>query len=244
LAKEQREWVDIDQSWLRDYLEKNDLAIGYDLEDDLIGSQVSWILSPDEWIELCSAWEEQRPESVADDANAPAEPEDRQEDPEQRVETAHPQLSELEGRTPETGSPPTETALESACNELERINGLIQRALSDWAAFRELFGSGPDSAGIDTWETLAQSPATLLNQAEEMIAVQRVAAEVQEHQSMQEREAEISQVQNILFGYYIYCRKRSSTPSLEHALAFIPDLATEYAVDVVREAWRREAENR
>ena len=243
MTQEQREWADIHHSWLRDYLEKHDLAIGYDLEDDLIGSQVSWILSADEWTKLRNAWEEQRPKSEVDVASPQVEPEDRQEVSAQRVEAVNMQLPESEDRTREISSPPTKTALESACNELDRINELIQRALSDWVAFRELFKSCPDSVGIDTWETLAQNPVTLLNQAEETIAVQRVAAEVQKQQTAQEREAEIAQIQNIIFGYYIYCRKHRSTPSLEHALVFIPDLATKYAADVVHEAWRRETEN-
>jgi hypothetical protein len=238
LEQEQREWADIDPAWLQDYLEEHDLAIGYDLEDDLIGSQVSWILSPEEWSELRNAWEQQQPKSAVDDADTQAaQPANRQVTPKQPVEAVESQGSESKSRTSD------QAGLEAARNELDRLNELIQKALSDWSAFRELFGNCPDCVGIDAWETLAESPAVLLIRAEKMLAAQRVADEVRNRKTEQEREDEIAQIRNILFGYHIYCRKHRHTPSLEHALVFIPDLATKHATDVVQEAWRREAES-
>ncbi len=74
MASEPRVWADIDRTWLQDYLKKHDLASEFDLDDVLIGSQVSWILGANEWAKLRDAWREEQQGTgiVTDRVQAPA----------------------------------------------------------------------------------------------------------------------------------------------------------------------------
>jgi hypothetical protein len=231
-----REWVDIDTEWLQAYLQEQDLAHAFELEDDMLAAQASWILSADEWEQLRAAWEERLA------ADAPPHP----------VAAQPAQVTQQPAGTgsvaaQETGDSPTEQSVTATVgiqppNESQRLHELTRKALSDWHAFKELFRDCPESSDADAWEALADSPAALLTHASKLIAMQEARNEGLQRQTKQEFEQDVSRVRYSIAGYHLYCRKHRLKPSLEHLLDFIPVLRTDHSPAVVTEAWRREQE--
>lgn len=264
MADEPRVWADIDETWLQDYLEKHDLASGFDLDDELIGAQVSWILDAKEWAKLRDAWQEEQGDTgTVDTVQAPTA-EELPTATETPLESAHAELSEEDQQAAEAWSGAIEKSAEPAAElgvaatkagnrpeDSRLIRELAQKALSDWGAFKELFINCPEVQGVvDTWEIIADSPIAMLMQAEELIRRQEAEAKAHKDQLEQEREqererereGEVNRARNIIAGYFGYCGKHRIVPSMEHLVDFIPVLSTEFSSDAVKEAWRREAE--
>lgn len=256
MAGELREWADIDRTWLKSYLEKHNLATGFELDDELLGSQVSWILTAGDWAKLREAWQEQHGSgSVHGDA---AEKQAIDEQPvvaETNAESESAKSATAETPAEDVGSMVAQTTTESsqklrildaevekALQEKQRMDELTKNALSDWEAFTELFQSCPESVNIGAWEKLADSPVALLKHAEKLILVQEAADAEQKHNLDRELERHVTRAQNIIAGYYMHCRKKGVVPSLEHLLDFVPVMRTGHSPAVVEEAWKREAE--
>lgn len=272
MAGEAREWVDIDTVWLQGYLQDHNLASGYDLEDELLGAQVSWLLSDDDWASLRRAWEAERPaESVQasgrEASAAKNAPEPTHFDPFQGLEDEdadenedaywgeHEEscadVLEDEARSSKAaaipGDVPVDRELRGAAPEPLPIEAeigllaLVDRALSDWEAFRELFRDYPDSEEFGVWETLAESPLALLRHAEELIRTRAAEEHEQKREAERAFEEKVNRAQNVIAGYFLYCRKHRLVPSLGHLVTFIPALKTGHEPEAVREAWRRES---
>ena len=251
MADRPREWIDIDKTWMQNYLQERDLASSYDLDDELLGAQMSWILSEDQWASLRDAWENrQRTEEVGDAADRAGATTELLAATEERLESAGAGTPEIEVGgsvvTQKNDEPAKElhipvTEPVKQIDVQQRMSELAQTALSDWGAFKVLFRGCIDSADVGAWEMLADSPVALLKQAEKLIWIQDVKAEAKKQQLEREFEEEVTRAQNSIAGYYIYCRKHSIAPSLEHLLDFIPVMRTGYSPGSVREAWRREA---
>lgn len=249
-----RAWADIDTAWLQRYLQEHDLAGDYDLDDELLGAQVSWILSEEQWRALRQAWEA-CPGQAGEAEGAARTPatEARNAGPSPRASA--PGLMQTEspsGVVPaEGGSALDEDEDSGLCAEADRhpqegqrLRELAQRALTDWHAFKALFRDSPQSADMAIWETLADSPLVLLQRAQAWIQQQGPEAGGPNRQSEQEFEDEVGRAQNSIAGYLMYCRKHRLAPSFEHFLALIPVMRTGHAQDAVQEAWRREVEAR
>ena len=250
---EPREWADIDREWLQGYLEEHRLASSFDLEDELIGAQVSWILSTDEWAMLRAAWDEHKgpdgrgagglreqgsevPPAAVVQPQPPAEGEPEegarpQSLEDEAAESEVPLVEEPIGPVVEPEEPPA---------ELHRAQELVPNALSDWAAFKELFQSCPDGARVAEWEALAESPVALFERAKHLISLERARAEQRKNRSDKAFEEDVSRAQNIIAGYFIFCRKRGILPTHEHLLGYIPVLRTDHSLEAVAEAWKRE----
>ncbi|MCG6859988.1 MAG: hypothetical protein LJE70_01680 [Chromatiaceae bacterium] len=256
MAGEPREWLDIDSAWLQEYLRKHKIAATFDLDDELIGSQLSWMLSADEWNKLRDAWQKRQ---VTDEPENEAVIEQAAEAQPRASETGPDSLesagTDAEIRAAEGASAATPLTIESIEDpedaitehsrqlaDKQRMDELRRSALGDWDAFKELFRDCPESVDFPSWETLAESPVALLKQAENLIRSQDADARGSKHQTQQELEDEVARAQNIIAGYFIYCRKHRLGPSLEHLRDFIPEIATAHSPAAVMEAWKREAE--
>ncbi len=270
MAGEAREWVDIDTVWLQGYLQDHNLASGYDLEDELLSAQVSWLLSDDDWTSLRRAWEAERPAESAQASGREAAaksvpeatyfdpfqgPDDEDEDGDENAYRGGYEANcqdELEDEDAST----TAAAIPAALHE-DRERGadleplpteaqigllaLVDRALSDWEAFKELFRDYPDSEEFGIWETRAESPLALLRHAEELIRTRAAEEDEQKREAERVFEEKVSRAQNVIAGYFLYCRKHRLVPSLGHVVTFIPALKTGHEPEAVREAWRRES---
>ncbi len=257
MASEQRVWADIDRTWLQDYLKKHDLASEFDLDDVLIGSQVSWILGENEWAKLRDAWqEEQQGTGIVSDRVQASTAEELPATTETLLESADAGLIEEDEQAAKAGSEAPEKTTESAAElgvaatetdnrpeESQRMQELAQKALSDWGAFKELFLSCPEVQGaVGAWESISDSPFDMLTQAQELIRRQEAEAKGHKDQLEREGEGEVNRARNIIAGYHSYCGKHRLVPSMEHLLVFIPVLRSEFSPDAVKEAWRQEAE--
>jgi hypothetical protein len=229
-------WIDIDTQWLQTYLQEQDLAQAFELEDELLAAQASWILSADDWEMLRAAWEQQLATQVPPHPVAAEQPQVRQQPAD--VETGAPQET---GDSTEEHSHRAGQGVQSP-KESERAHELARKALRDWDAFRELFRDCPESSDVDTWEALADSPVALLRHAGRLIGMQEAKAQGLKRLTEEEFEQYVSRVRNSIVGYYLYCRKHRLRPSLDHLLDFIPVIRTDYSPEVVSEAWRREEE--
>jgi len=275
MAGASREWLDIDSAWLRDYLKRRNLASGYDLEDEFLGAQVSWLLSEDEWTRLRYAWEETRPAKAArakaDETSAAAadaagaDPFAALDDEADQADAGPDEgespddwagLDEAEGFEEADHEGDTEPGMAEAWGELEteavaperfpgaaeqRLIDLVDRALTDWNAFKELFRDYPDSEEFDAWEALADSPLAFLRHAERLVRMRAAIEEEKKLEAKRVFEEKVNRAQNVIAGYFLYCRKHRRVPSFEHLVTFIPALKTGHEPEVVKEAWRRES---